>query len=205
MEEQCSYCKHIQGTAIPLPGNDTDTDRIIPARYMKCITFEGLGRYAFYDARFDSEDKPLDHPLNDAKFLHHDILIVNKNFGCGSSREHAPQSLMDFGIRALIGESFAEIFAGNCTAMGIPAVTCTKEAVDEIMSLVESEPELPVEINLVSMKVMVGNRDYEIDMNTSYRNDLISGTWDTTAILLSNREEILKLAEKLPYIQNFAS
>ena len=143
----------IEGRGIPLPGNDIDTDRIIPARFMKCITFDGLGQYVFYDERFDESGSKKGHPFNDEKFLDSSILIVNKNFGCGSSREHAPQALLRFGIKALIGESFAEIFAGNCTVMGIPTVTAPHDAIENIMMVVEEKPETPIQINLLTKKL----------------------------------------------------
>ena len=135
--------RQITGTGIPVPGNDIDTDRIIPARFMKCVTFDGLEQYAFYDERF-SGDTPKAHPFNDDRFLGGSILIVNKNFGCGSSREHAPQALVRFGMRAIIGESFAEIFAGNCTALGVPAVTASQDHITQLMQAVESDPKIRI-------------------------------------------------------------
>ncbi len=127
----------VTGTGIPVSGNDIDTDRIIPARFMKCVTFEGLEQYVFYDVRFDAEGQPKAHPYNEARYQGGSVLIVNKNFGCGSSREHAPQALMRFGMRVVIGESFAEIFAGNCTALGIPAVTASAEDITALMETVD--------------------------------------------------------------------
>ena len=129
----------IQAQAMPLRGDDIDTDRIIPARYLRCVTFDGLGEYAFYDERFQG-DQEKDHPFNDAGYRGAEILVVNKNFGCGSSREHAPQALMRAGIRAFIGESFSEIFTGNCTALGLPVVTAPKDTVDRLMDQIEREP-----------------------------------------------------------------
>src|SRR3989338_1893157 len=130
----------IEGKGIPIQGNDIDTDRIIPARFMKCVTFEGLGKYAFYDERFDENGNKKKHSFNEEKFLKGSILIVNKNFGCGSSREHAPQALQKFGIKAIIGESFAEIFASNCAVMGIPTVTAPYDAIENLMMFVEEKP-----------------------------------------------------------------
>ena len=130
----------LNGRGIPLPGDDIDTDRIIPARYLREITFETLGRYAFYDVRFDEKGNRKEHPLNDPRFAGGNILIVNRNFGCGSSREHAPQSLMRMGIAAFIGESFAEIFSGNCTALGLPAVRVSHQDAQELQALVNADP-----------------------------------------------------------------
>ena len=122
----------VQGTAIPLPGNDIDTDRIIPARYLRSVTFEGLGSEVFKDERFNDDGSAKAHPFNDDKYSGATLLIVGRNFGCGSSREHAPQAIMRFGIKAIIGESFAEIFAGNCTSLGIPVCTADEQTIDEL-------------------------------------------------------------------------
>ena len=144
----------VEGKGIPVQGNDIDTDRIIPARFMKCVTFEGLGKYAFYDERFDGNGNKKKHSFNEEKFLKGSILIVNKNFGCGSSREHAPQALVKFGIKAIIGESFAEIFAGNCTVLGIPTVTAPHDAIENIMMVIKEKPETPLVVDLVNKKVI---------------------------------------------------
>ena len=128
---------HVSGTGIPLRGNDIDTDQVIPARFMKVVTFDGLGEFAFFDQRFDDEDNPKDHPMNEERFRDASVMVVNSNFGCGSSREHAPQALMRWGIDALIGESFAEIFAGNCLALGIPTVTADHETIDALQRWVD--------------------------------------------------------------------
>ena len=192
----------IEGRGIPLPGNDIDTDRIIPARFMKCITFDGLGQYVFYDERFDESGSKKGHPFNDEKFLDSSILIVNKNFGCGSSREHAPQALLRFGIKALIGESFAEIFAGNCTVMGIPTVTAPHDAIENIMMVVEEKPETPIQINLLTKKVVYGDFEVDINIPESSRFSLIRGVWDSTARLLQNRADIEKTAKMIPYLRN---
>jgi 3-isopropylmalate/(R)-2-methylmalate dehydratase small subunit len=184
-----------------VPGNDTDTDRIIPARFMKCVTFDGLGEYAFYDERYDEKGNQKKHPFNDIKYKNGSILIVNKNFGCGSSREHAPQSLMRFGIRAIIGESFAEIFAGNCATLGIPAVTAPAESIEKIMKAVEEKPDAKIIIDLENKKITVGRAKFEVDMPESTRLDLLKGTWDSTGLLLANLNEIKKTVAKLPYLQ----
>lgn len=194
----------IEGRGIPLPGNDIDTDRIIPARFMKSVTFEGLGNYVFYDERFEQDGKKKRHPFNEEKFLKGSILIVNKNFGCGSSREHAPQALLRFGIKAIIGESFAEIFADNCTVMGLPNVTAPNDAIENLMMVVEEKPETPIQIDLVNKKVIYGDFEIDIDIPESKRFALIKGEWDSTAQLLANKDEIAKVAKWIPYISNFA-
>ncbi|RKX83715.1 MAG: 3-isopropylmalate dehydratase small subunit [Spirochaetes bacterium] len=200
----------IEERGLPLPGDDIDTDRIIPARYLKAVTFDKLGDFAFYDERFDKDGKELKHPFNDKRYKGAGILIVNKNFGCGSSREHAPQSLMRAGIKAIIGESFAEIFLGNCTALGIPAVTLEEKPVNEIMSIVKENPETILTINLDKKTLSIkndngaGGKEYRIGISNSARQVFLSGTWDTTSVLLSNENEIREKAAELPYLNNFS-
>ncbi len=189
----------IQGQALPLRGDDIDTDRIIPARYLRCVTFEGLGDYAFYDERFAGDEKK-DHPFNDARYQGAAILIVNKNFGCGSSREHAPQSLMRAGFRAFVGESFSEIFTGNCTALGLPVVTVTKDTVDRLMDRIEQQPTTQVTVDLVEQQIRIGDASYPLTINESSRYALIKGQWDSTEVLLSNKDKIDATAHRLPYI-----
>ncbi len=190
--------KVIKGTAIPLRGNNIDTDRIIPARFLKCITFDELKGKAFFDDRFDCVDIPNNHPFNEQKFKNGSILIVNKNFGCGSSREHAPQALLRSGITAIIGESFAEIFAGNCASVGIPALTAPEFYIENIMTLVESDPQMSLEIDLVQKKVKSWNFLFEFDMPESTRSAFIQGNWDTTRQLLKNKKEIMDRMMKFP-------
>jgi 3-isopropylmalate/(R)-2-methylmalate dehydratase small subunit len=185
-------------------GNDIDTDRIIPARYMKELTFDRLGQYSFYDQRFDSTGKVLDHPLNDPRFQEASILLVNKNFGCGSSREHAPQALMRWGIRAIIGESFAEIFAGNCTALGVPTLTVGREGIEELMRLVEAESKTEFRIDLESRQVQAGSSKIVFSLASSQAQVFLSGTWDTTTSLLEGLEEIQAVASRLPYVKDFS-
>jgi len=193
--------QEIIGTGIPVPGNDIDTDRIIPARYLKCVSFEGLEEGAFYDVRFDEEGRPKDHPFNDPRFQGGSILIVQKNFGCGSSREHAPQALMRFGMRGIIGESFAEIFAGNCTALGIPAVTASQETISALSETVEKHPDTQIVIDLVRKEVTCGSLKTPVEVPESARQALIEGSWDTTAQLLANQREIQSTAAAIPYIR----
>ncbi|MBN1836817.1 MAG: 3-isopropylmalate dehydratase small subunit [Spirochaetales bacterium] len=200
----------IQGRGVPLPGDDVDTDRIIPARYLKSISFEELGDFAFQDERFDGEGKPKPHPFNDPRFAGGSILLVNRNFGCGSSREHAPQSLMRWGIRALIGESFAEIFSGNCTALGIPAVRVAHGDVERLMERAGREPDMEIVVDLEAKAVRVERgggaaERFPLEMPEGDRQSLISGSWDTTSVLLGNLEAIRRTAARLPYVGDFAA
>jgi 3-isopropylmalate/(R)-2-methylmalate dehydratase small subunit len=189
----------VTGTGIPVSGNDIDTDRIIPARFMKCVSFEGLEQYVFYDVRFDAEGQPKTHPYNEARYQGGSVLLVNKNFGCGSSREHAPQALLRFGMRAVIGESFAEIFAGNCTALGIPAVTASSEDITALMQIVDKTPTTSITVDLNSKTATCGDLNVAIDMPESSRQSLVEGAWDTTAQLL-DKKAITEAAEKIPYL-----
>ena len=200
MSEQHPAVGVVTGKGIVVRGNDIDTDRIIPARYMKVVTFEGLGEYAFRDVRFDQDGKELKHPFNDPRLQAHNILFVNGNFGCGSSREHAPQALKRWGIDAVVGESFAEIFAGNCTAMGVPAITLTRAEITNIMDTLEAEIDTPLRIDLPAGTIAVGEGLYSFDIPPAYKNSLIAGTWDSTSVLLQNIDSIQETAESLPYV-----
>ena len=205
----------IEGRGIPLPGDDIDTDRIIPARYLREITFETLGKYAFYDERFDEKgaEKPFPasdkrerkHPLNDPRFKGGAILVVGRNFGCGSSREHAPQSLMRMGIKAFIGESFAEIFSGNCTALGLPALRVSHEDAQVITGMLEADPGVLVSIDLDAASITIGGRRISFVMPDSDRRSLLTGEWDTTAVLLAGEKNIRAVAARIPYINGFHS
>ncbi|OGR84652.1 MAG: 3-isopropylmalate dehydratase small subunit [Elusimicrobia bacterium RIFCSPLOWO2_01_FULL_54_10] len=194
----------VSGRGLPLPGNDIDTDRIIPARYLKCVTFDDLGQYAFYDVRFDENDKPKDHPFNDPRYKGASILIVGRNFGCGSSREHAPQSIKRFGINAIVGVSFAEIFADNCTAIGIPAVTAEQGDIDNLMNFVKDDPACDMTVDLNKNEVAYGDFQISIRLPEQSRSALVNGSWDSTAELLSAKDRIQETASKLPYNNNFS-
>ena len=148
----------ISGTAVPVRGNDIDTDRIIPARYLKEVTFARMGEYPFYDERFDAQGKSKPHPFNDPKYQGASILFVNKNFGCGSSREHAPQALYRFGIKAIVGESFAAIFAGNCVMLGFPAVTVGEREIEELIRSAESDPQIKFALDIEAKKLSYGTK-----------------------------------------------
>jgi 3-isopropylmalate/(R)-2-methylmalate dehydratase small subunit len=194
----------VSGTAVSIKGNDIDTDRIIPARYLKEVTFARMGNYPFFDERFDAAGKRKDHPFNDPEYKGASILFVNKNFGCGSSREHAPQALYRFGIQAIVGESFAAIFAGNCTIMGVPTVTVTTKEMEQLMKSVAENPRTEYTVNLETKTLSYGNIKVAIDLPETYRKALITGSWDSTALLRANLEQVKRTASKLPYMNNFA-
>ena len=203
MSMSTTEIREISGRAVPVRGNDIDTDRIIPARYMKELIFDSLGQYSFYDQRFDAAGKTTDHPFNDPRFRGASILLVNKNFGCGSSREHAPQALMRWGIRALVGESFAEIFAGNCSAIGVPTLTIGAEEIEKLMMQVESQPATELHINLESRTLKTGDSRHSFHLSESQARVLLNGTWDTTTTLMEGLKEIQDTAARLPYVKNF--
>ena len=195
---------NIEGRAVTIRGNDIDTDRIIPARYLKEVSFARMGEYPFFDERFDASGDLKPHPLNDPKFKGASLLFVNKNFGCGSSREHAPQALYRWGINAIVGESFAAIFAGNCTMMGVPAVTVSPGDIEKLMQAVEVEPRTIFGLDLQGKTISFGEHKIAVDLPETHRNALTSGSWDSTAMLRANLSEVKKTARKLPYINNFA-
>jgi 3-isopropylmalate/(R)-2-methylmalate dehydratase small subunit len=195
----------VSGTAVPIRGNDIDTDRIIPARYLKEVTFARMGEYPFFDERFDASGKKKDHPFNDPEYKGASILFVNKNFGCGSSREHAPQALYRFGIQAIVGESFAAIFAGNCTMMGVPTVIVGAKEIEQLMKSVEENPRTEYILDLQSKTLSYGGQRISIDLPETYRTALTAGSWDSTALLRANLEQVKKTAARLPYMTGFAS
>ena len=195
----------ITGTAVPVKGNDIDTDRIIPARYLKEVTFARMGQYPFFDERYDASGKKKDHPFNDPEYKGASVLFVNKNFGCGSSREHAPQALNRFGINVIVGESFAAIFAGNCTIMGVPTVTVGAKEIERLMKTVEENPRTEYTVDLETKTLSYGDQKIAIDLPDTYRSALTSGSWDSTALLRANLEQVKKTATQLPYISGFAA
>jgi len=194
----------VEGRAVPVEGNDIDTDRIIPARYLKEITFTNMGKYPFYDERFDAEGRPKGHPFDLPQFQGASLLFVNQNFGCGSSREHAPQSLMRWGVRAIVGESFAEIFAGNCTMLGIPTVTVGRAEMEGLQALVKERPTTAFTLDLEKKLLLSGGKEHlKIEVHESKRNALINGTWDSTGLLLANGDKTAEVAKRLPYVAGF--
>lgn len=190
----------VSGSGVFVPGNDIDTDRIIPARFMKCVTFDGLGEFAFYDVRFHEDGSRKDHPLNDSRFQSASILLTGENFGCGSSREHAPQSLRKFGFSAVIAESFAEIFYGNSTTLAMPCVMAKRSDIAEMRDAIEADPRVNLTIDLVEMKVHCGGVAYPVTMPESARDALISGRWDPIRELLDSQKKIEETAARLAYV-----
>lgn len=194
--------KQVTGRAVFIPGADIDTDRIIPARFMKCVTFDGLGEFAFYDVRFDpNTGEKTDHPLNDARFSGASILLAGVNFGCGSSREHAPQSLRKYGFNGVIAESFAEIFFGNSTTLAMPCVIASGADIAKLRDAVEADPSLEVTIDVETLKVRAANGiEFPVTMPDSAREALVSGRWDPIQELLDNEKSIEAKARQLHYV-----
>lgn len=183
------------GRAIPVRGDDIDTDRIIPARFLRCVSFDGLGEHAFEDDRKNFSDGK--HPFDRAEFQGASILVVNDNFGCGSSREHAPQSLMRWGIKGFIGVSFAEIFFGNCVANGLPCFTLEAAEVEAIQALVESDPGCLLELDVNERRVRVGEKTYSAGLRDGVQRAFLEGLWDSTTLLLDDAGEIDRVGARL--------
>mgnify|MGYP001580751768 CR=1 FL=1 len=192
-----SEVKSVSGRGIPLVGNDIDTDRIIPARYLRCVTFDGLGEHAFADDRIALKGQ---HAFDQPQYQGAKILVVNRNFGCGSSREHAPQAIAKWGIQALIGESFAEIFFGNCVAMGIPCVTADNATVKQLQEILTDNPQALMTVNLETMQVQIGDFTAPISMGEGAKNMFVAGTWDACGQLVASSEQVRATAAKLPYM-----
>ena len=190
----------ISGSAVYVPGDDIDTDRIIPARFMKCVTFDGLGEYLFHDVRFDDQGNKKDHSLNDERFTGSSIMLSGKNFGCGSSREHAPQSLYRAGFRAIIAGNFAEIFFGNSINLGIPCVSMDADNRATLAQWIESNAgtELTVDIDL--LQIRAGELTLPCDMRAGARDSLLNGAWDPLDELLSANQEVDQVANNLAYV-----
>ena len=189
----------VTGRAVNVPGDDVDTDRIIPARFMKCITFDGLGEYLFHDVRFWEDGERKDHNLNDSRFEGASIMLCGSNFGCGSSREHAPQSLYRAGFRGLVAGNFAEIFFGNSTSLGIPCVSASKEDRDKLTTAVEANPQLEVAIDLVDLKVRFGEDSIPCEIREGARDSLLNGRFDPLDELLEGNEQVDAVAKRLSY------
>ena len=193
--------ERIVGRGCVLRGDDIDTDRIIPARYLRCVVFDGLGEHAFEDDRVQAKG---DHPIDDERYTGANILIVGRNFGCGSSREHAPQSLMRRGFRAFVGGSFAEIFAGNCTALGLPCLVLAPDDLDALMNAVESRPDQIVTIDVAARTVTCDVGAFAAQIPDGTRVQLLEGSWNATSVLLDAGAAIELTAERLPYLSGFA-
>jgi 3-isopropylmalate/(R)-2-methylmalate dehydratase small subunit len=193
----------IDGRALPLRGDDMDTDRIMPARFLKSITFEGLEQHVFEDDRLAAKRTGQVHPFDDPKFQGASILLANRNFGAGSSREHAPQGLHRWGIRAVVAESFAEIFFGNSLMMGLACVTASAQDVAALMSLVERNPNATLKVDLQAGTCQAPGLTVAISIPDHVRDSLMTGAWDTTGLLLDSYEQVERTAAKLPYLAGF--
>ena len=190
--------KNVKGRAVPIEGDDIDTDRIIPARYMRCVTFDGLGEFLFRDIRQTPEGQSTNHPIDQAKFKGSTILVSGMNFGCGSSREHAPQAIVRAGFKAVIAGNFAEIFFGNSTTLGLPCVSAKKEDLQTLTQLISAEPNTEVQIDLENLKVTAGKLSFQVTMKASAQQGLLSGRYDAIADLLANLPKVKELAARLP-------
>jgi 3-isopropylmalate/(R)-2-methylmalate dehydratase small subunit len=191
--------RQVTGRGIPLPGNDIDTDRIIPARFLKAVTFDDMGEHAFEDARKQNPE----HPFNSPVYKGASVLVVGQNFGCGSSREHAPQALMRRGIHAIVGGSFGEIFFGNCVMLGIPCLVAAAADVEWLQKAIGRDPQQAVAVDVDRQEVRFGDRVIRATVPDGPRNQLVNGTWDSTAVLLEAGAAIEATAKKLPYVAGY--
>jgi 3-isopropylmalate/(R)-2-methylmalate dehydratase small subunit len=189
----------IVGRGLPLRGDDLDTDRIMPARFLRAVTFEGLERHLFED---DRATNPA-HPFSDPRYTGATILVVNSNFGCGSSREHAPQGLARYGIRAIVGESFSEIFLGNAAVLGIPCLAADKSAIEHLQAAIEKTPDLEIEASVAHGVVTAGTLGIEASVPAALRDAFVTDRWNPTAMLLDTFDEVRAVASRLPYIRGF--
>ena len=191
----------VSGPGVYVPGSDIDTDRIIPARFMKCVTFDGLGEFFFYDVRHRPDDSIVaEHPLNDPRFSNAKILLTGINFGCGSSREHAPQALYRYGLRAVIAESFAEIFFGNCTTLGIPCAVATSADIKKLADAVAANPALEIIVDVANRKVTFGSESFPVTIPDTAHDALTAGQWDPIAELLESEAQVAATAENVAYL-----
>ncbi len=196
-----SIIEKVSGKAIPKPANDQNTDDITPARFMKEITFANMGKYVYFDERVKDGKEIIEHPFNDPKYKGASILVAGANYGCGSSREHAPQALYRFGIRAIIAESFAEIFAGNCASLGIVGVTVSAQGVVVLANEIKNKPENIIEIDLKTKKIKYNNEEMSCELPEGRRQSFLKGTWDALTILKNNETGIKSVEEKLEYLK----
>jgi 3-isopropylmalate/(R)-2-methylmalate dehydratase small subunit len=199
MSHQPLAISDVSGRGLPLRGDDIDTDRIMPARFLVSVSFEGLERHVFEDDRAADPR----HAFNDPRFRGASILVVNANFGCGSSREHAPQGLGRFGVRAIVGESFSEIFQGNAAILGMPCFVASHADVERLQTLIEHTPDVTIETDVVSGAVAAGTLTIQASLPAALRDAFLSGQWNSTAMLLDRFEEVRAVAARLPYIRGF--
>jgi 3-isopropylmalate/(R)-2-methylmalate dehydratase small subunit len=197
------FIDNISGRGLPLRGHDIDTDRIIPARFLKSVSFDGLETHVFEDDRKQLEERGQVHAFANPRYAGAEILIVNGNFGCGSSREHAPQAIQRWGIRAVIGESFSEIFFGNSVALGMPCLTVSAQDAEALLSAVEANPEAEVTVSVGAETVEVNGRKYQASIPAGSREALTAGTWDATGLLLDDFDRVRDVAKNLPYVSGF--
>lgn len=191
----------LAGSGVYVPGDDVDTDRIIPARYMKCVTFDGLGEYAFYDERFDAAGNKKPHPLNDPRYTGATILLAGSNFGCGSSREHAPQALYRHGFRAVLAESFAEIFFGNSITLGMPCLVMDGRDIRALAALIDEAPQTEINIDIPAGQVSMADISFPAKLPDHAKEALVNGRWDAIADLLEGLDAVQATAAKLPYMR----
>lgn len=191
--------KTVRGSGVPLLLDDIDTDRIIPARFLRCVTFDGLGEHAFEDDRQQDKSHPFDNPV----YKSGKVLVAGRNFGCGSSREHAPQALMRWGIQAIVAESFAEIFFGNCTTLGIPCVSASRGDLEELSQAIIANPLTEIVVDLEAKQVRLGDITAPITILESARSSLVTGNWDFLGQLLDGAAEVQQAAGTLPYMTGF--
>ena len=190
----------VTGRGVHVPGNDIDTDRIIPARFMKCVTFDGLGEFIFRDVRKSPEGADQPHPLNDPRFRGATLLLSGANFGCGSSREHAPQAIQKHGFRAVIAENFAEIFFGNCITLGIPCLSVRRDDIRKIAAAVESRPGVEITIDIAKGEIRFAGQTVKAALRESAREALVGGRWDAIGDLLEGVGDVKRVAARLPYL-----
>ena len=200
MSSNATYArKQITGRGIPVTGNDIDTDRIIPARFLKEVTFANMGEHAFEDAKKANPE----HPFNSPAYKGASVLVVGQNFGCGSSREHAPQALMRWGIRAIVGGSFGEIFFGNCVMLGIPCLRVSQADLEWLQKEISRSPQTTLSVDVEKQEVTFGDRVIKATIPDGPRNQLVNGQWDSTAVLLEAGDRIEATAKKLPYVSGY--
>jgi len=191
--------KQITGRGVYVPGDDIDTDQIVPARFLVSVTFDGLGKALFYDARFTRDGTPKEHPLNDPRFEGASILLGGQNFGCGSSREHAPQAFHKAGFRAIIAESFAEIFFGNATTLGIACVSLTRPEIEGLVRAIAENPALAITVDVEHLEVRAESQVHKCQLKPSARDALVRGEWDPIAQLLEAKDAVAQVKQRLPY------
>lgn len=192
--------KEVKGRGVPVRGNDIDTDRIIPARFLKCVTFDGLGESAFADDIIALKEKGITHPFKDEAYVGASILISNSNFGCGSSREHAPQALKRWGIKSIIAESYSEIFFGNCVSLGIPCFKVSHSVASEILTWVESNSKKEIILSIENRSLIMDDKSFDLDIADGPRGQFMDGSWNATATLLANESKTKEVAASLPYM-----